>query len=370
MQRAPHRQSHSFSQRDSLLPPLWVLSLLLVFFGGWLVYQLKEIVTLLVVGYSAAYVVSPALDAFERRGVRRSLGFFALFAVFALVLALLFMTAIPTLVREYSSFAENLPAYIEKAKLRLGPFWELVREALPWKSLREDEHLDLLQHLPPINGELMQSVAKGVGQTLLRGYNLTLTVVNLFLLPFIVYYVAIDFHHIHRAALEWLPMLSRAKVENMALEINRYVSAYVRGQLTVGCLLFVLYSLGLGILGVELWLLVAFVAGFGNLIPYLGSIVGILLGSLMALVTFGDWSHLFMTWGVFAVVQFLEGTFITPTVVGDKVGLSPLAVILAIVAGGSLFGLLGIFLAVPVVAIVRVLARNFHSWLIWKAQAR
>jgi predicted PurR-regulated permease PerM len=119
---------------------------------------------------------------------------------------------------------------------------------------------------------------------------------------------------------------------------------------------------------VELWFLLALIAGFGNLIPYLGFLTGIVLSSIMALVTFGDTEHLVQVLILFGIVQALEGTLITPRIVGNKVGLSPLAVILAIFAGGKLFGLLGVFLAVPVAAALRVIWRYLHRWLISRAE--
>ncbi|MBN8550702.1 MAG: AI-2E family transporter, partial [Deltaproteobacteria bacterium] len=168
----------------------------------------------------------------------------------------------------------------------------------------------------------------------------------------------------HAWVLSLFPSSRRRRVAEVAREIDGHISAFVRGQLTVGTILFVLYLIGLGIVGVELWFLLAVIAGFGAIIPYMGFLAGIVLSSIMALATFGDVSHLIQVWGVFFVVQFLEGTFITPKVVGDKVGLSPLVVILAIVAGGQLFGLLGVFLAVPGAAVARVLLRHLHLWLV------
>ena len=115
-------------------------------------------------------------------------------------------------------------------------------------------------------------------------------------------------------------------------------------------------------MGVDLWLLLAAISGFGNIIPYLGFIIGILLSSLMALVTFGDFTHVLWVWGVYAIVQALEGTVITPRVLGESLGLSPLVIILALFAGGQLFGLLGIFLAVPTAAALRVVVRHSYMW--------
>jgi predicted PurR-regulated permease PerM len=153
-------------------------------------------------------------------------------------------------------------------------------------------------------------------------------------------------------------------VRDIALEIDSYVSAFVRGQFMIGTILFLLYGAGLWFVGVELWLLLALIAGFGNIVPYLGFLAGIVLSTLMALVTFGDFAHVVQVWVVFAIVQGLEGTVITPRILGEKVGLSPLAVILALVVGGQLFGLLGVFLAVPAAAALRVLGGYLHGRLV------
>jgi predicted PurR-regulated permease PerM len=131
----------------------------------------------------------------------------------------------------------------------------------------------------------------------------------------------------------------------------------------------VLYAIGLWAIGVELWILLAIISGFGAIIPYMGFLVGIVLSLVMALVTFGDLSHVLQVVGLFLIIQFIEGWVITPKIVGEKVGLSPIIVILAILAAGHLFGLLGVFLAVPGAAVLRVLLRHAHQWVIRSASA-
>jgi predicted PurR-regulated permease PerM len=218
--------------------------------------------------------------------------------------------------------------------------------------------------LSEVNGEAVKKVFSTIGATLLQGYNKALALVNIALLPFIVYYLAMDLPKIHASVVGLVPLTRRSKFVSVFREIDTYVSAFVRGQAIVCTILFVLYALGLGLVGVDLWLLLAAISGFGNIIPYVGFLSGIILSSLMALVTFGDLTHLLWVWGVYAVVQALEGTFITPRIMGESVGLSPLIIILALFAGGQLFGLLGIFLAVPAAATLRVLARSSYQWVI------
>jgi len=365
-------RSSTAIHRESLLPPLWVLIALLLALFGWLVHELREIVVLLVVGYFLAYATNPALIWLERKRIPRIFGFFIVWGGLLLGVGIIAITALPTVWREAADLLANLPNYLERAKGVLVPMLDPFQEFLP-ASLRtalgnqtEPSSQALLGSLPAISPSAFQGVLSGVGAALLGGYSLTLTLVNFLLLPFIVFYLSIDFQRIHSIAMALVPTRARSAVRNIVREIDRNVSGFVRGQILVASILFVLYAIGLGLTGIELWFLLAVIAGFGNLIPYVGTITGIVLSSVMALVTFGDWWHLLMVWAVFFVVQILEGTVITPRLMGKQVGLSPLIVILAIVAGGSLFGLLGVFLAVPGAAVIKVLVSHSHKWLLSK----
>ncbi|MDC0357281.1 AI-2E family transporter [Oligoflexia bacterium] len=352
--------------RESLLPPLWIIVLVALGLFLWLLIALKEIVVLLVVGYSITYVMEPALLICERKKIPRGLGVVIITVSVLLVIVLLAITAIPTILKEYRELAQNLPNYVALARGKFFLVLEFVKEYLPQEILSDDGAVSVVDLLPSVGSDTINKILSGVFATLLKGYSITLTLINLALLPFIVFYLAVDFPRIHERALSLFPILQRDRVAKIAKEIDSYVSAFARGQMIVGFILFLLYAAGLGAIRVELWFLLAVISGFGNMIPYLGFLVGIVLTTIMALVTFGDIGHLLLVWGLFAVVQFLEGTFITPKVLGDKVGLSPLVVILAIVAGGSLFGLLGVFLAIPGAAALRVLASHFHDWLVGK----
>jgi len=150
----------------------------------------------------------------------------------------------------------------------------------------------------------------------------------------------------------------------LAVEINGYVSGFARGQILVASILTVLYLIGFGaILSLKLWFLLAIISGFGNVIPYFGTILAIVLGCFLALLTYGDLTHVLYVLLVIGFIQLLEGFFITPKIVGSSVGMTPLMVILALFVGGQLFGLLGLFLAIPGAAIFRVLLSRLHSWV-------
>lgn len=353
----------SRSSREHFLPPLWVLTIVACGVCLWLLVQLKEIVVLLVVGYAIAYLINPWLTWLERHKVGRAVGVVVIMVGLVALIALLALTAMPTIAREYLKFADNLPGYIETAKERLHPIVAHLRSLVPAGFIDGDLSSVELQDLPGVNPDVVKQLVGGALKVLGRGYSLTMAIVNIVLLPFIVFYLAVDFPQMHRSALQLFPVLRRDRIKSVFLEMDSYISAFVRGQVLVGAILALLYAIGLKIVGIELWFLVGLVAGFSNVVPYLGFLIGIVLGTLMALVTFHDFIHVVWVWVVFAVVQALEGSVITPRVLGDNVGLSPLVVILAVFAGGALFGVLGIFLAVPVAASLRVLMMHLGEWV-------
>lgn len=347
---------------SALLPPLWVILALVIAGMVWLLIQLKEVCFLIIAGYLIAYILEPVLAALERKKIPRPLG---LLGVAVLAIAVLFLfgaTAYPTISKEYNALVSGLPGYYNTAREQFGPKLLELKNRLPVDILPEETLRSMIGNLPSMGAEAGQKVLKKIGETLLEGYSVGLTLLNLFLLPFIVYYLAVDFRQTHQRFMDVVPIASRRKVLGVFREIDAGLSAFFRGQFIVGCVDFVLYALGLGMLGVELWPILAVISGFGSIIPYVGFISGIILSTIMALVTFQDLSHVLWVWAVYFVVQFIEGTFVVPKVVGNKVGLSPLAVTLVIFAGGKLFGILGIFLAVPAATIFKVLARHFYAW--------
>lgn len=351
-------------QNERLLPPAWIMVLIGACGFIWLLSELREMLILLIISYALAYIIDPVVTALEKRGLSRGLGVIAIVTTVILFVVLLFFTAVPTIVEEFRYLSANMPSYLETLRIKMEPELKMIAEYLP-EDLRPVLNGESIEPaLSYLSGGMVQKVASAVGAALLQGYSLTLTVLNLILLPFLLYYLATDFRRIHRAGLELFPILQRRTIVAIAEEMDRYVSAFVRGQIIVCSILFILYAIGLKLIGVQLWFLLSVIAGFGNMIPYVGTLMGIVLASLMAVITFGEFSAMVKVWIVFGVVQFLEGMLITPRVMGKNVGMSPLTIILAIFVGGKLFGLLGVFLAIPGAAVLKVLARHLHARVI------
>ena len=355
-------------ERDSYLPPRWILATAVVCLLLWLMVRLKEIVVLLVIGFFIAYVLDPVLRLFERWRFSRITGFMVVcIALIVLVGGSVLMVG-PTIVDEFQKLSSNLSTYLQTSRQRLLPVFQSLEGYLP-DAMRgvinfEDINGSLASLASGVSGETVRNIGRTIIGSLLHGYSKALGLLNIALLPFIVFYLAVDLPTFYRFVLNLFPMTRREGCREIFREIDGYVSGYVRGQIVVCSILFVLYAIGLGIIGVDLWMLLAAIAGFGNMIPYVGTASGIFLSSVMALVTFGSFVSVAWVWGVFAIVQFLEGVIITPRIMGGSIGLSPLVVILSLFAGGQLFGLLGIFLAIPVAATLRVLVRHSYRWIV------
>jgi predicted PurR-regulated permease PerM len=176
--------------------------------------------------------------------------------------------------------------------------------------------------------------------------------------PVVTFYMLRDWNSFVKKFEELLPKKSKKSIMETLQEINTIISGFIRGQISVCIILGLFYSIGLKLVGLDLGLLVGFIAGIISFIPYVGSITGFLLGVVLAFAQYGDITHVLYVIAVFMCGQFLEGNFLTPKLVGESVGLHPVWVMFALLAGGVLLGFLGLMLAVPVAAIIGVLVRH------------
>jgi predicted PurR-regulated permease PerM len=181
---------------------------------------------------------------------------------------------------------------------------------------------------------------------------------NLALLPIFSFYLLSEWDRLVAFVGTLVPNRQRARTIRLAKAVDDRLAAFVRGQITVCVVLAILYSLGLWLSGIDLAFTVGMLAGALFVVPYLGTVVGAALGTILCLMKFGVDIHLLYVALAFAIPQFIESWYLTPKIVGDKVGLHPLVVMIALLAGGSLAGIWGMLLAIPLTAILDVLARE------------
>ncbi|MBN8715531.1 MAG: AI-2E family transporter [Thermomonas sp.] len=319
----------------------------------WCLWLLAPILSPFVFAALLGWLGDPMVDRLERRMSRNS-AVVLVFAVMILVLLLVAVLLVPLLESQVMTLVDSLPGYRD---------W-FVQTALPWIEQRTG--LQILawfdpQHLFQLIREHWQGaggiVAVMLGYVSRSGFALMVWLANIALLPVLTFFFLRDWDLIVGRVGALVPRDHYATVRRLALEANEVLGGFLRGQLLVMLVLGILYALGLWLVGLKLGILIGVVAGLLTFVPYLGPAAIILFGGIAALVQFGDWQHLAGVGIVFAVGQVVESFLLTPVLVGDRIGLHPMAVIFAVMAGGTLFGFLGMLLALPVAAVVNVLLR-------------
>lgn len=343
---------------QDFLPPLWISTLIVTGVLLWILSSLRELCFFLLLSYLISYLIHPAVTWLERHRISRAMGCVIVGCVILLGGALTLLSILPYLLGELSRLMTRLPSSVAQAEnilvdtLKGLPFVG----HLAWDELITRSRISGFVKEKLLNPETVATVGRALGSALLQGYSLGITILNLILLPFFVFYLTIDYLGLHQRAVLFVPIKQRKYVTALAHRIDDSVREFIKGQLIVGGILACLYMVGLGLIQLELAAAISIIAGFGNLVPYLGGAVGIVLASLVSLSSHSSLSHLLMVFLVFGLVQTCESFLITPKIVGDKVGISPLTVTIALIAGGTLFGLLGIMLAVPATAALKILA--------------
>jgi len=183
---------------------------------------------------------------------------------------------------------------------------------------------------------------------------------NLILIPVVTFYLLCDWTKFVKGIQNLLPRNIEPTAMKLLSECDEVLSAFFRGQLLVMLALSVMYSISLTLIGLQISLIIGIIAGLASIVPYLGFIVGVSIATVAALIQFHSFSSVLLVWAIFVIIHAIENMFLTPTLVGTKIGLHPVAVIFAILAGGCLFGFFGVLVALPVAAVIMVFLRHLH----------
>lgn len=317
-----------------------------------LLYLLRGALLPFVAGMAIAYFLDPLADRLQRSGLSRTLATTVITAGFFLFVVLLLIVLVPVIQDQVVAFVEKVPGYVRTLNEKLDP---LIREAKRKLSPRD------IETLQSSVGEYAGTVfgwAVEVGRRVLTGGLAVLEILSLvFITPIVTFYLLRDWDDIVARVDSWLPRQHAPTIRTQFAEINRTLSGFVRGQATVCLALGTFYGIGLSVVGLDLGLVIGLLSGLFSFIPYLGTISGFVAGTGLAFAQTQDWHLPAIVAAVFVVGQVIEGNFLTPKLVGDRVGLHPVWVMFALLAAGALFGFVGILLAVPVAAVIGVLIR-------------
>jgi predicted PurR-regulated permease PerM len=329
----------------------WIAALALTILA---LYVLRDILLPFVAGLAVAYLLDPLADRLQKLGLGRLGATLLILAVFILVLILLLVLVIPLMFHQMEAFIAGLPRYVARLQAlaveRGGRLFERFggEEAL---GQMQASLGDLLRQATGWLAGFLRGLWSG-GQAIIGVFAL------LVVTPVVAFYLLVDWDRMLAAVDSWVPLRNRETVRSLARDINRAIAGFIRGQALVCLLLGTFYAVGLSAIGLNFGVLIGMTAGLLSFIPYVGSLTGLLISAGVALVQFWpDWTLILATLGIFFAGQFVEGNILSPKLVGASVGLHPVWLMFALFAFGSLFGFVGLLLAVPLAAAVGVLAR-------------
>ena len=318
---------------------------------GLAIYALSSVLLPFLVGLAVAYLLDPLVDRAEKAGVKRAYGAAIVTILFFVALGVAVALLAPVLQSQVFGLAERLAA--------------VVRHGIEWARPYLEQILEQIGHVDPQQlsgaGDTARQVFGWLARAAAGVLSSGLAIVNLlsllFITPVVAFYLIRDWNKVVARIDSWLPRDHAEDLREIVKEVDARMAGFLRGQALVCLFLAVFYALGLTLVGLNYGFLVGLLTGFMSFIPYVGMFVGMATGMAIAFYQFPDWLGVGLVLAVFLAGQAIEGNVVTPKLVGDRVGLHPVWMILAVLAGASLFGFTGVILAVPAAAAIGVLLR-------------
>lgn len=314
---------------------------------------LRDILLPFVVGAAIAYMLDPLADRLEGLGLSRLSATVLIISVFGFLVVLGIVVLLPLLIEQLVDLAAKLPGYFQSIRdLAMGYLerW-LGNDWLNAKLGFDGGFKEIANKAASWVGSIASTVLSG-------GLAVVNFIALLVITPVVTFYLLLDWDRMMGNISSWLPRDHAGTIRQIGADINDVISGFVRGQVTVLVILGIFYVLGLTLIGLNYGLLIGLGAGLISFIPYLGPVVGFVVGGAVAVVQFWpDWHWVVAVLSVFLIGQFIEGNFLSPMIVGDRVKLHPVWLIFALFVFGYLFGFVGLLLAVPLAAAIGVLVR-------------
>jgi len=340
---------------------LLATALLLVVLAGIVLYYSSSVFLQLFLAFALAYILNPAVLFLERKGCGRILSILIVFFAALVICAGIAVFFVVSLGSEFSNMQVNLPAYAQHLyEITPAAVKSYLGIETPNKlSVRLYEVMNQARSVAP---DIVKPVLNLLREAFSSTVGLVLAFLGYFIIPVYLFYLLADLPQLKAFIQSFIPERHRGVYNEKLGEIDAVLSGFIRGQLSVCAILAVLYSIGLYFIGIDLAIAIGTLAGITFIIPYVGTVIGICLSVVMALLKFHDLLHPLLCLGWFCLVQALEGMVITPKIVGDTVGLHPLVAIIALLIGGQMFGIMGMLLAVPATAVLQVFLRSLAAW--------
>lgn len=327
----------------------------------WVIYLLKPVVIPFVGAFFIAYLFSPLVDGLSKFGLPRWLSISLVFVGIGITLSMVLWYLVPLVWEQLIYARDSIPAGIHWVNSTFLPWVSSTFNVQTMELDTEELSSTVMQYVQTnYSADSIQTVALRLAQSGLNFIQIGGTVV---LIPIITFYFLLDWKRMLEGLHQLIPQRYEPNIMTIVLECHRVLGAFVKGQFLVMVLLGIVYAVGLQLIGLEVGLIIGMIAGLASIIPYLGFAVGIIAAVIATLFQFGiDWMQLLLVAVVFMIGQAVEGYILQPFLLGDKIGLSPVAVVFAVLAGAQLAGFLGMLIALPVAAVIVVLLRHMKGY--------
>lgn len=336
---------------------LWLFSFATAAVLMYLINIWSGILTPFVTAAILAYLADPLVNKLVRWRVPRTAATVLVFVAVITIVLIVLLFMIPMIERQVRLLIRLVPQVLNWLQHTVIP---LLHEKF---QIDIDLNLNIVRDtvMSTLGGQTTWSIQRIVSTVSHSGLALLSIIVNLLLVPVVMFYLLRDWHQVLAGVEVLLPRKIANTVLQLSHECDEVLGAFLRGQLLVMIALGIIYAIGLWLGGLQLGLLIGLMAGALSIVPYLGFVVGIGVALVAALFQFGTYSSVIFVLVVFGIGQTIESSVLTPILVGDRIGLHPVAVIFAIMAGGNMFGFVGVLLALPVASVIMVLLRFAHS---------
>ena len=330
----------------------WIVITCILFLA---IYTLSPVLMPFVAGMILAYLLDPLVDRVEKIGIRRSFSTFFVLTIFFVCSVGSSLLLLPVILNQLSNLTSFLPTLISN----LEPFIRQARSLVD-NAIKADNNNQLPLPVADILNWAGGFLTEIISSSLAFANLLSLIIIT----PIVAFYLLRDWDLIIKKVKSWMPIAQKVRIVEQVSKVDRSLSALVRGQGTVCLILALYYSVSLTAVGLQFGILIGIFSGIVSFIPFVGAILGAIFSIGFSIIQFDTYTPIFFVAGIFLVGQVVEGNFLTPKLIGEAVGLHPVWVIFALLTGATLFGFLGVLLALPIAVVVAVLIRfSLSSYL-------
>lgn len=319
---------------------------------GVFFYSVRGILLPFALGLIIAYGLSPLLDFLHRYKIPRIVGTLLILFLFFVGFIVFVILTLPYAQNEILALAQKVPSYGIALHHQIMALLEKLSLYLP-----PSEWQRLTQLASTYIGDIFKWVIYFFVNLISGGLALANLVALVIITPLVAFYFLKEWPYLTRALTNLLPMAHRKEITGVFAQINEALGGFIRGQALVCFILAAYYSISLSLIGLESGFVIGLLIGFFAFIPYVGFFSGFAISMILAFIQFDTWTPRLLILTVFAIGQIVEGSFLTPKLVGDRIKLHPLWVVFAVFSGAYLLGFLGMLIALPVAAVVGVLVR-------------